>query len=264
MVFGVHARVTAATDVAALARRIEELGFESFFLPEHTHVAASFVAGNPEQAAWAETTEGLFDPFVALGVAAAATSGMKLGTGICLVPQHHPITLAKQTATLDVVSNGRFLFGVGAGWIEAELRHHGVDPRRRFMLLRESVLAITQLWTGDEVTFDGELVRFSGVRVGPRPVQLPHPPILVGGSGPRVLERVLEYGDEWFPHAEPGLEARIAELDGRAPVTVFDATPRDDAIERYAAAGVSRCVFTVDPEDAKALEHLASLADRAG
>ena len=260
MRIGVHARLTAESiDVGPLARAAEELGFESLFVPEHTHMTASFVATNPDRAEWAAWAGALLDPFVALATAAAVTDRILLGTGVCLVPQHHPITLAKQVATLDQLSGGRFLFGVGAGWVEEEMRDHGVTRSRRFRLLRESLLAMQAIWASEEASFDGDLVKFSGVRQGPKPLQTPHPPILVGGERGRALAIAHEVGGEWFPHAD----ADLGEGSGLR-VTIFGAEPDRDALARYADAGVERCVLilpsTKTHDVGGELERLATVA----
>jgi probable F420-dependent oxidoreductase len=261
MHIGVHARLAAESiDVRELARRAEDLGFESLFVPEHTHIPASFVAQHPDRAEWARWVAQLYDPFIALAAAAGVTGDLRLGTGICLVPQHHPITLAKQVATLDQLSNGRLLFGVGAGWVEGELAHHGVPLGRRFRLLRESLLAMRAIWAEEEASFDGELVRFEGVRQGPKPIQRPHPPVLVGGEGERARALVRELGAEWFPHVGIDLEEGAG-----LRISIFDAKPREDALEAYAAAGVERCVLVLpSTRPGEAEQALADLAAVAG
>ena len=261
MLVGIHARVTAESlDVGELARRAEELGFESLFVPEHTHIPASFVETNPGRAEWAAWVAQLYDPWVALSAAAAATSRIRLGTGVCLVPEHHPITLAKQVASLDRLSGGRFLFGVGSGWVEGELGHHGVPLRRRFRALRESLLAMQAIWASEEASFQGDLVQFEGVRQGPKPVQQPHPPILVGGEGPRAVEIAREVGGEWYPHAGADLTQGAG-----LRVSVFGAEPEEEKLAGYAAAGIVRCVLVLQStrpgEAERELERLAALAD---
>lgn len=258
MRFGVQVRATAeGGNLRDLARRIEEAGFESLWLPEHTHMPVSVGREHAEGADWLAVNMRLFDPFVGLAVAAAATTRLRLGTGVCLIPQHNPITLAKQVATLDVLSEGRFLFGVGAGWNEPELAHHGVRAGTQWAVMREMVEALRAIWTNDEAAYTGTHIRFDPIWQWPKPAQRPHPPILVGGEGPHVLRRVVAYGDAWMPNDHPEVIDRMAELvelaraAGRQPipVTVY-ATPADPArIEALDAAGVTRCVFNLRTGD---------------
>jgi probable F420-dependent oxidoreductase len=256
MRFGVQVRATAETaDVREIGRALEASGFESLYLPEHTHIPLSVQSLFPADPDWLEACKRMLDPFVALASVAAVTTTLRLGTGVALVPQHHPISLAKTVATLDLLSSGRVTLGAGAGWNEAEMRNHGVDPARRWRRMREHVLAMKAIWTNDAVEFHGEEIDFGPIWLWPKPVQTPHPPIALGGEGPRVLERVLEYGDEWMPNDHPGVEARIAELQRRSstighppiPVTIY-AAPRSTAdIERFIAAGAHRIVFNLPP-----------------
>lgn len=248
----------------------EEHGFESLFYPEHTHIptrSQDTFPFHPDRQVPVEYRQ-LLDPFVALTASAAATSQLKLGTGICLVIQHDPIALAKTVATLDVLSGGRVLFGIGAGWNVPEMANHGTDPGRRFKLMRERVQAMQEIWTNEVASFDGELVQFDDMWASPKPVQKPHPPILIAGNGPHAVDRVISYGDEWLPEPEPSLPDRIQELKERSrspqrpegiPVTVYSA--RLAEIETYEAAGAHRCVFWLPPNDAdgarKKLKELA-------
>jgi probable F420-dependent oxidoreductase len=254
MHFGVHIEPTDRTmAIVALGRLVEACGFESLFLPEHTHLPVAGTSVHPSGPGVHDRLRRFLDPFIALAAVASATTALRLGTGVCLVPQHDPITLAKQVATLDFICGGRFLFGVGAGWNREEMRNHGVDPATRFRRLREHILAMCAIWTEDEAAFHGEFVRFDPIWSWPKPVQRPYPPILVGGEGPRVLDRVLDYGDEWGPNAEDGLEDRVRELHQRAaalgrppiPVTAFHVRPDLATLRSYAAAGVTRCVFSL-------------------
>lgn len=257
-----------------LGRAAEEAGFESLFVTEHTHIPASRESpwpGGPElpQEYWHT-----HDPFVALTTVAATTKRLRVGTGVALVTERDPIVTAKAVASLDVVSGGRLDFGVGAGWNREEMRHHGTDPRRRFAVLRERVLAMKAIWTEDEPAFHGEHVDFDPIWSWPKPVQRPHPPVLVGGTGPRVLDRVLEYGDGWIPNMTDldDLAARVAELRDRAgrhvPVTYFGARADPATVERLDAAGVDRALFMLPsaPEaDVLArIERCAELAARHG
>ena len=272
MDFGVQVRPTAETmDLRELGKRVEAAGFESLFVPEHTHIPVSVGHDHEEGADWLDACKRFLDPFLALAMIASATTRLKLGTGVCLVPQHHPITLAKTVATLDHLSGGRVLFGVGAGWDAPELANHGVAPGRQWAVMREQVLAMKRIWTEDEAAFAGEFVRFEPIWQWPKPVQRPHPPVLVGGEGPRVLERVLEYGDGWLPNDHPELGERIAELNrrvaeaGRAaiPVTAYAVRPEREDVERLLAAGAVRCVFNLPRGGAEvmlpALGHLGDL-----
>src|ERR671918_2345309 len=219
---------------AELARAVEERGFESLFFPEHTHIPTSRRSPWPGGADLPNEYRETFDPFLALTAAAAVTERLLVGTGICLVVERDPVTTAKEVASLDLLSGGRFLFGVGGGWNREEMENHGTDPRTRFRLLRERVLAMKAIWTEGEAEFHGEFVDFDPLWSWPKPVQRPHPPVLVGGNGPGVLDRVLEFGDGWMPNPSrgrirDGMEelARRAEEAGRGPVpvTVFGARP---------------------------------------
>ena len=236
---------------AEVARLTEDRGFESLFVPEHTHIPVERrtpYGGGGELPEYYYRT---LDPFVALSAAATVTTRLRLGTGVCLVIQRDPILTAKETATLDHLSGGRFEFGVGAGWNREEIENHGTPFERRFGVLRERVEAIKEIWTRDEASYHGRHVEFERIASWPKPLQRPHPPVLVGGNGERVLDRVLRYGDGWFPNREARLAERIAELQERAaaagrghiPVTYFGAPVEEGAIERLAGAGVDRIVF---------------------
>ena len=245
-----------AIGVTELGRAVEDLGFESLFLPEHTHIPASRRSPWPGGSDLPQEYWHTLDPFVALGAVAAVTTSLKLGTGICLVIERDPITLAKEVASLDLVSGGRFLFGIGGGWNYEEMEDHGTKPRQRWQVLRERILAMKQIWTHDAAEYHGRFVNFEPLWSWPKPVQQPHPPIIVGGSGPRTLERVIEYGDEWMPNRvgpDDRFAARIAELQrlaaeagrGQIPVTVFGVQPDPAVIERLQSLGVSRCLFRI-------------------
>src|SRR3954454_10027000 len=159
----------------------------------------------------------MLDPFVACSAAAVVTERLKIGIGVCLVTERDPIVTAKQVASVDQLSGGRLDFGVGAGWNREEMANHGTDPRRRFSVMRERIEAMKEIWTADEATYHGEHVSFDRIWSWPKPVQRPYPPVLVGGDGPKVLERVLAYGDAWFPdYAPEGILDRIPELRARA------------------------------------------------
>ena len=244
---------------ADLARRAEELGFESLFFPEHTHIPVSRDPPYPGGTELPREYSHIVDPFVGLAAAATATERLRVGTGVCLIIERDPIVTAKEVATLDHISDGRFLFGVGAGWNIEEMRNHGTDPTTRFRRMRESVEAMKAIWTQDEAEYHGKIIDFDSIWSWPKPVQKPHPPVLVGGSGEKVLDRVVAYGDEWIPNrvkSPEELGERIAELQRRAeaagreriPVTVFGAKSEVRLLERLRVAGVTRALFYLRPE----------------
>jgi probable F420-dependent oxidoreductase len=253
----------------ALGRAVEERGFESLFYTEHTHIpiASTRADGRPPRT-YADT----YDPFVALAAVAAVTTTLKLGTGVCLVTQRDPIITAKEVASLDRLSGGRFLFGVGAGWNRRELANHGTDPRTRMALLSERVRAMREIWTADEAEYHGKHVDFDPIWSWPKPVTRPHPPVLVGGNGPGAEDRVLEMGDGWLPQCGPlasveELAGRIAALRARAadagrgpvPVTLFASVP--SLLDQFEEAGVDRCLLPlVDQGEAETLAQLDAWA----
>jgi probable F420-dependent oxidoreductase len=239
---------------AELARLAEQRDFESVWFTEHTHIPVSRETPWPGGGELPREYSHSHDLFVALSFAAAATERIKIGSGVCLVTEHDPIALANATASLDRLSGGRLLFGIGAGWNLEEMRNHGTDPSRRFKLMRERVEAIKQIWTNDEAEYHGEFVDFDPIWCWPKPLQEPHPPVLVGGNGPKVLDRVLRYGDEWFPNRIQSVESlkeRVDELRERAgrrvPVSFFGVKPERRAVERMAWAGLDRVIFYVSP-----------------
>jgi probable F420-dependent oxidoreductase len=242
-------------DPATLARLVEERPFYALFFAEHTHIPTSRETPHPSGAVLPPQYSHSMDPFVALSFAAAATERIKLGTGVCLVVERDPIVTAKEVASLDLLSGGRFLFGVGAGWNVEEMRNHGTDPGRRFRLMRERVEAMKEIWTKDEAEYHGELVSFDPIWSWPKPAQKPHPPVLLGGSGPKVLDRVLRYADEWTPNrfgTPEELQQRIDELRERAGrhvrVVCSGVKPDRELLERLAAAGADGCTFYVSPD----------------
>jgi probable F420-dependent oxidoreductase len=255
MEFGVAIFPTEdAQDPTELARMAQQRGFESLFFPEHTHIPASRETPYPAGGELPPEYSRTYDPFVALTAAAAATDRLLIGTGICLIIERDPIITAKEVASLDRLSSGRFLFGVGAGWNVEEMRNHGTDAPRRFGLMRERVEAMKVIWTEEEASYSGKHVSFERIWSRPKPVQKPHPLVLVGGNGPRVLDRVLAFGDEWMPNRvgdDDGMIERFSELAARAREAGRDPVPitqtgmmRDPArIERFERAGVHRSVF---------------------
>jgi len=244
-------------EIGELARALEERGFESLFVCEHTHIPTSrrtpFPGGGELPKRYAHT----HDPFVALSFAAAATKNLMLGTGICLITQRDPIVTAKAIASLDMLSGGRFIFGIGGGWNVDEMENHGARYDTRFKLLRERVLAMKEIWTREEAEFHGELVDFEPIWSYPKPVQRPHPPVLLGGETDHTLRRVAEFCEGWFPRATATFDpkAQRARLDaaataaGRDPkslqMTVFRAPADAQKLEAYAQAGVTRALLEV-------------------
>jgi probable F420-dependent oxidoreductase len=236
----------------------EERGFESLWFPEHSHIPVSRETpwgGREDAPPLPDHYWRSYDQIVALTSVAAATTKLRLGTGISLVAQHDPLWLAKQIATLDVLSDGRVEFGIGYGWNKEELRHHGVAYLERRALLREKVLAMRALWTEDEASFTGEFVQLEPSWAWPKPVQQPHPPIIMGGAaGPKTIVHIVEFCDGWMPiygryditEAIGGLRA-AAEDAGRDPASidigVFSAPGKPDRLEALRDAGVSRVVL---------------------
>ncbi|MET0897139.1 MAG: LLM class F420-dependent oxidoreductase [Mycobacterium sp.] len=270
MKFGINTTFTDRSTVTPgdYGRAVEDRGFDSIFLAEHTHIPVKEVSPYP----FGDRPASLYhtiDPFVALSVIAATTDRLLLGTGISLVAQRDPITTAKMIASLDVVSNGRFIFGIGTGWNAEEMATHGVDPTTRGAVTTEAILAMKEIWHHDKAEFHGKFVDFDPIYSWPKPVQLPHPPVYVGG-GEKVFPRIVQAGDGWFPNPEspdglgPKIE-RLRALAGReVPVTVLHVGPAEkDIVAGYAQLDVERVVFPVDTEAADplaALEVLAALA----
>jgi probable F420-dependent oxidoreductase len=242
-IFPTHDAIAPA-DMALLA---EQRGHESLFFPEHTHIPAGRQSPYPGGGELPRRYVHTFDLFVALTAAITASSRLRVGSGICLVVERDPITTAKEVASVDFLSGGRFEFGVGAGWNREEMANHGTDPRRRMAILRERIEAMKAIWTSEEASYAGEHVAFERIWSWPKPAQRPHPPVLIGGSGPGVLDRVLSFGDAWFPNYAPeGILDRAKELRTRAdrPIDLMvmgiPADPR--VLEAYAAAGFRRAV----------------------
>ncbi|HEY6420587.1 MAG TPA: LLM class F420-dependent oxidoreductase [Candidatus Binataceae bacterium] len=251
---------TYTEDPGTVARRCEALGFESFWLPEHAIIPVEHKTPYPRSrdGKIPDDYSHIIDPFVGLAFAAAATKTIKLATGVCLVPEHDPLVLAKSVATLDHFSGGRFLFGVGAGWLRDESEIMGVDFRRRWPLTREYLRAMKELWTKPEASFEGEFVKFPPVKSNPKPAQKPHPPILIGAGGERALKNTALVGDGWAPIAlapaqlreqlqtlkqlcdQAGRDARKMDITVFAPVGGKE--PRR-ALDEYAEAGAHRLVL---------------------
>jgi probable F420-dependent oxidoreductase len=265
MNIGIHYSPTAQTmNVAELAKAAEDLGFESFFLSEHTHIPVNSDNSERQRGPVPRAhAEGL-DPWVSLSLIAGVTSRIRLGTAVTLLTQHDPIVLAKMIATLDVLSGGRVVVGVGVGSVVDETRNHGVEPEHRWGVLRERVLAMKEIWTKDEAEFHGRFVNFDPIMQWPKPVQKPHPPVIIGGSGSHVLQRAVAYGDGWMPTegtaARPGpsLLERIAELRtlaaerGRPLIQtgVSDAEPDVAKLDAYQEAKIDRVLLRVPAAEA--------------
>jgi len=249
-------------NMVELARALEDRGFDSLFLPEHTHIPASRKSPFPGGGELPKRYSHTHDPFVALSFAAAATKKLKLGTGILLVPQHEPIVTAKSIASLDQLSGGRFIFGIGGGWNVEEMENHGAKYRTRFKQMREHVLAMKELWTKEEASFDGEFVKFDRVWSWPKPAQQPHPPIILGGETDHTLRRVIEYCDGWFPRPRGGFDVvkgvahlrQMAEKAGRDPSTittiVFGSANDAKVLESYDKAGIQSALLAI-PDDSR-------------
>ncbi len=263
-------------NIAELARALEERGFDSLFVPEHTHIPVSRHTPFPGGGELPKRYSHTHDPFVGLAFAAAVTRKLKVGTGILLVPQHEPIVTAKAIASLDQLSGGRFIFGIGGGWNVEEMENHGARYETRFKQMREHVLAMKALWTEDEASFHGEFVDFDPVWSWPKPAQRPHPPILLGGESDHTLRRVVEYCDGWFPRPRAGFEAaqavdrlsRMAEQKGRdfstLSITVFGAPAEEKVLADYEKAGIQSALLAIpDLSRDEILRHLDKLAPLA-
>lgn len=257
----------------ALARAAEERGFESLFFPDHTHVPVELKSPFPDGGEVPLAYKHGIDPLVAMAAAAAVTTQIRLGTAVCLVVQRDPIILAKQVASIDHCSNGRVELGIGAGWCAEEMANHGTDFATRWTLLRERVEAMREIWTKDKAEFHGDLVSFDQIWCWPKPKQQPAPPILIGGAGPKTLERVVSYGDGWIPPLAwvDDLAERIATLQrlaaeaGRCPlpVTVMGVKGRPELIRQLEDIGAYRVVISLPAagpqEILRRLDHYARL-----
>jgi probable F420-dependent oxidoreductase len=258
----------------AVARLVEDRGFDSLFFAEHTHIPASRLSPYGDGSTELPTKYlHTYDLFVALTAAALATTRLRVGSGICLVIERDPIITAKEVASIDVLSGGRFEFGVGAGWNREEMQNHGTDPRVRMAVLQERVEAMKQIWTQDEASYAGKYVSFDRIWSWPKPAQRPHPPVLIGGGGPGVLDRVLRYGDGWIPNHGADVLARGDELTARAerPISkmVMGVPPDPKVFESYAKAGFTRVTSWVESTPRgpieKALDsYEAAIADFTG
>jgi probable F420-dependent oxidoreductase len=264
-------------DVAFMARRAEELGFESFWCAEHPFIPVHTTSRFPGSADGVipESYSHFIDPFVALARASGVTSRIKLGTGIVLVPERNPLLMAKEISTLDLFSGGRFLFGIGAGWLREETQIMGGDFDHRWTQVRESVLAMKELWTKPAAEFHGTYYDFPPVKSFPKPAQKPHPPVILGGHAKSVLERVVAWGDGWLPNRTTPAELRESRLTldrlakdaGRDPAAItisVHGQPADrDLIARFHDAGATRVIVrpTTVTTEAEMGAELARIAE---
>lgn len=266
MKIGVYFFSTAyAMPIDELARALEERGFSSLFLPEHTHIPTSRRSPWPGGAELPREYSNTLDPFVALATAAAVTKKLRVGTGICLLPQRDPIVTAKEVATLDLLSGGRFDFGIGAGWNAEEMENHGTEFDTRFKVMVDRAKAMKAIWTEDEAAYGGDFVQFDKIWSWPKPVQKPHPPILLGGETKYTLRRVVDFCDGWFPRPRGFQDPKtrmaefkqVADAAGRdfstLSTTLFGATPDGDYLKVCEEAGVDCALFQLKSEGSEAL-----------
>lgn len=258
-----------------LARAVEERGFDSLFFPEHTHIPTSRKTPFPGGGDLPDYYWRSHDPFVALGAAAAVTTRLRLGTGICLVIERDPITLAKECASLDLISNGRLILGIGAGWNREEMENHGASYTNRWKIVREKILAMKAIWTEDEPEFHGEFVDFDPIWSWPKPVQPGGPPVWIGASSKWVFDRVAEYAEGWMPIGGLGsgnMERLKAACDKRGrdvddvTLALFGAPADEDQARGRMDQGFSEMIFGLPPADADAnlpkLDELAKLVEK--
>jgi probable F420-dependent oxidoreductase len=258
-----------------LGRALEQRGFESVWAPEHSHIPLSRKTPFPGGGDLPKKYYDAMDPFITLTAAAMATKSLRVGTGVCLVQQRDPIQAAKLVASIDNVSNGRFLFGIGNGWNQDEMENHGTEFKSRHKRARENVEAMKEIWTKSKAEYHGEFVNFDPMMAWPKPVQKPHPPVIVGGAFPYSARRAIRYGDGWIPQAARGGYKEIADMfpdfrkmcadAGRDPasiaITVWFPRREPDLMKRYQDLGVERVVFNVESEpEAKVLPELDAIA----
>lgn len=264
-----------ATDYAIrpdeLACACEERGFESVWFPEHTHIPASRRSPWPVGGELPRDYWHTYDLFVSLMAAAAATQTIKLGSGICLVIERDPLVLAKAVASVDQLSGGRLLFGIGGGWNAEEMAHHGTPFQRRWKVLRERIEAMKRIWTQEAAEYHGEFVNFDPLWSYPKPLQQPHPPILLGTLSTQGLQRVVRYCDGWIPGLIPPNDLAVAmrtlhalaEQAGRTPrdlpVSIFGVPSEETTLRQYQELGVERAVLAAPSEGR---EHVLPLLDR--
>jgi probable F420-dependent oxidoreductase len=243
-------------NLAELGKALEDRGFDSLFVPEHTHIPTSRKTPFPSGGELPKRYSHTHDPFVGLAFAAAATKKLTIGTGICLVPQHEPIVTAKAIASLDQLSGGRFVFGIGAGWNVDEMENHGATYKTRFAIMREHVLAMKEIWTKDEAKYHGQYVKFDPIWSWPKPQRKAGPPIILGGESDYTLKRVVEYCDGWLPRPRSfdpikGTERlrNMAKEKGRDPstisITVFAPPPDKALLDSYQKASLDGALLAI-------------------
>lgn len=259
MQFGVHIFPTEASiQPDELARAAEQRGLDSVWFSEHTHIPVRFLNAPGRGPSLPEYYWQTYDIFVAMTLAATATNTIKIGSGVSLVIEHDTILIAKEVATLDLISKGRFIFGVGAGWLESEMADHGVIYRTRFQLLKEQIRAVKEIWTKDEPEFHGKFVNFDPMKIFPKPYQRPHPPIIMGGEGNKAIECAAEVCDGWAPWGLEWSQAKeaIAKLRGQATAFGRDpdsleislfvmSIPEQATLAEMESKGVKRVILTV-------------------
>jgi probable F420-dependent oxidoreductase len=262
-----------------LAVAMEERGLDALWVAEHSHIPVPRRTPAPGGGELPKRYYDVMDPFVTLATAAAVTKRLKLGTGVCLVIQRDTIQTAKLVASIDQVSNGRFLFGIGGGWNAEEIENHGTELTSRFKKMREQIEAMKEIWTKSTAEYNGDLVHFSPMMTWPKPVQKPHPPVILGGAFPWAARRAVRYGDGWYPNASSGNPQeylprfrQMAEEAGRdpksLPVTLGGAPEDADMLKRFRDLGVVRVNFPVPPAKADEvlpiLDRVAKLKQQVG
>ncbi len=265
-----------SVDVAILAQKVEELGFESLWVPEHTPVPVKTTTSNPDwpERRISEHYSRMMDPFVTLARASGVTHTLKLCTGICLVIEHNPLLLAKEVATLDYVSGGRFILGIGSGWLREETELMGGDFNHRWIQTREAILAMKEIWTKEEAEHHGKYYDFPAVRSHPKPVQKPHPPVILGGTAKNVFKRVVEWGDGWIPARLSPEEVKagrkrldeLASAANRDPksieITASAQPPDPELVHRLEEAGANRVnIWLTTTEGQESLDQLERIAE---
>lgn len=261
-----------------VARALEERGFDSLWVVEHTHIPLSRRTPHPLFPELPDYYLKTYEPFTFLAQASAVTEKLLLATGVCLVPAHHPVTLARRVASLDSLSDGRFLFGVGAGWNAEELEDHGVDFKQRWKVLKESVLAMKECWTKEQPEYHGQFIHFDPAWVEPKPVRKPHPPVYIGAASRFSVERVADYGNGWVPHYTPEFDQLLKDLNGHCErrgrdikeidvCVVIETIASKDHLAELKDKGVNRVILylpTVSQDEAlKVLDAYAPIVEWA-